>query len=274
LQILDKLFAIWYYYGQQGKQSLKNSENLTREDKIMKKLLSPKTWTIVGLLAAVLFVSAFSVPQAEASSGEFNLDVAHLINGKDLGLDKALPVDVYVNGQLTIPTFTFGERVSTSLPAGWYTITVFLTDGTPLPSMTVGPVNIPAGVDVSINARLDNDTPVLKVKASESAEEMISDGTFDVRVRHSIDGRSLGLNKALPVDVYINGALAIPDFRYGDIVDTSLRAGTYTITITLTDGTPLPSMTLGPVDITADTELIINAKQTADGTPFLFPRVR
>ena len=240
----------------------------------MKKLLTPKTWTIVGLLAAVLFVTAFSVPQADASSGEFNLDVAHLINGKDLDLDKELPVDVYVNGQLTIPTFTFGESISTSLPAGWYTITVYLTDGTPLPSMTVGPVQIPAGVDVSIKARLDNETPVLKVKASESLEQMVSDGTFDVKVRHSIDGRSLGLKKALPVNVYINGALAIPDFRFGDVVDTSLRAGTYTITVTLADGTPLPSMNLGPVVLPAGADVTINAKLTGDKTPFLFPIVK
>jgi hypothetical protein len=93
----------------------------------MKKILSPKIWTIVGILGALLLVTAFSVPQASASNGDFNLDVAHLINGKDLGLDKELPVDVYLNGNLAISNFTFGEKIATSLPAGWYTITVFLT---------------------------------------------------------------------------------------------------------------------------------------------------
>ena len=44
---------------------------------------------------------------------------------------------------------------------------------------------------------------------------MPNDGTFDVTVRHSINGRSLGLPKALPVNVYINGALAIPGFEFG-----------------------------------------------------------
>jgi len=240
----------------------------------MKNIFTRKNWTILGILAALLFAGVFSVPQASANSGEFNVDVAHLINGKDLGLDKELPVDVYINGNLAIPYFTFGERISTSLPAGWYTITVALTDGTPLPSMTVGPVEIPAGVDVAINARLDNDTPVLKVKASESLETKASDGTFDVRVRHSIDGRTLGLGKALPVNVYINGNLAIPEFMYGDVVDTSLRAGTYTITVSLPDGTPLPSMTLGPVDLPADADVIINAKLTGDQIPILFATVK
>ena len=240
----------------------------------MKKLLTRKNWTILGIMAALLFATAFSVPQASASSGEFNLDVAHLINGKQLEVDKDLPVNVYLNGKLAIPYFTFGEKISTSLPAGTYTVTVTLLDGTPLPSMTVGPVSIPADVDVNIKAILEDDTPILKVKASEAMEEMVSDGTFDVKVRHSIDGRSLGLNKALPVNVYINGALAIPDFRFGESVSTSLRAGNYTITVTLADGTPLPSMNLGPVDLPADADVTINAKLTADKTPILFAQVK
>jgi hypothetical protein len=248
--------------------------SINERKKKMKKLLSRKNWTIIGVVAALLFVTAFYAPAASANSN-FNLEVSHLINGKALGLDRDLPVDVYVNGNLAIPDFRFGEKVQTSLPAGWHTITVFLTDGTPLPSMTVGPVEIPAGVDVSIKARLSAEkTPYLQVKAKESKAEMHSDDTFDVTVRHSINGRSLGLPAALPVNVYINGAPAIPGFEFGDKVETSLPAGTYTITVMLTDGTPLPSMTLGPVEIEAGTDLIINAKLTGDKTPILFARVK
>ena len=240
----------------------------------MKKLLSLKNWTIIGVVAALMFVTAFSAQPAAASSN-FNLDVTHMINGNDLGLDRQLPVDVYINGSLAIPGFTFGEKVETSLSAGWYTITVFLTDGTPLPSMTVGPVNIPAGVDVSVKARLNSmDIPYLQVKGVASEPVMPSDGSFDVTVRHSVNGTSLGLPKALPVNVYINGNMAISGFEYGDKIETSLRAGSYTITVTLADGTPLPSMTLGPVDIEAGADLIINAKLTGDKTPILFARVK
>ena len=240
----------------------------------MKKLLSPQNWIVIGILAALLFGTAFSGAQPAAASSNFNLDVAHLINGNKLGVDRDLPVNVYVNGALAIPEFRFGDKVETSLAAGWYTIEVFLTDGTPLPTMTVGPVEIPAGVDVSIKARLDNGTPFLQVKAGATELEMPNDGTFDVTVRHSINGRSLGLPKALPVNVYINGALAIPGFEFGDKVETSLRAGTYTITVTLADGTPLPSMTLSNVEIPAGAEVIINAKLSADKTPILFARVK
>lgn len=42
--------------------------------------------------------------------------------------------------------------------------------------------------------------------------------------------------------------------------------------MTLLDGTPLPSMTLGPVDITAGSDLITNARLYPDKTPFLFVR--
>ena len=240
----------------------------------MKKLFSPKNWIVIGILAALLFGTAFSGAQPAAASSNFNLDVTHLINGNKLGVDRDLPVNVYVNGALAIPDFRFGDKVETSLAAGWYTIEVFLTDGTPLPTMTVGPVQIPAGVDVSVKARLDNGTPFLQVKASATELEMPNDGTFDVTVRHSINGRSLGLPKALPVNVYINGALAIPGFEFGDKVETSLRAGTYTITVTLADGTPLPSMTLSNVEIPAGADVIINAKLSADKTPILFARVK
>jgi hypothetical protein len=241
----------------------------------MKKLFTRKNLTFVGIFGALLFAAAFSVPQASANTGEFDLDVAHLINGKQLDLNKELPVNVYINNQLAIPDFRFGEKISTTLPAGTYTINVTLLDGTPLPSMTVGPVSIPADVDVNVKALLDrDDTPYLNVKTSGDEEEMISDGDFDVKVRHSIDGRRLGLNKDLPVNVYINGALAIPDFRFGDFVETSLPANTYTIAVTLADGTPLPTMNLGPIDIPADADLTINAKLTADKTPILFVNVK
>jgi hypothetical protein len=238
----------------------------------MKKLRTPKNWTILGIITALLLVTAFSTAPASASS-DFNLEVRHMINGNDLGLNRELPVDVYINGSLAIPDFRFGEKIETKLAAGWYTITVFLADGTPLPSMTVGPVNIPAGVDVSIKAQLNSmDVPYLKVKAGASEAAMPSDGTFDVTVRHSIDGRKLGLNKALPVNVYINGALAIPGFEFGDKVQTSLRGGSYNIAVTLADGTPLPSMSLSGVEIPAGADIIINAKLTGDGTPILFAR--
>ena len=137
-----------------------------QKDFMMKKLFSPRNILTLSLTAALIFVSAIFVPQASAAGGSFNLMVEHTINGKDLGLDKALPVNVYFNGNLAIPDFQFGGSISTSLPAGTYTVNVTLPDGTPLSSMSLSGVEIPAGADVIINAKLTGDgTPILFARA-------------------------------------------------------------------------------------------------------------
>ena len=59
-------------------------------------------------MAALLIVTAFNAPVASASSN-FKLEVCHLVNGKALGFDRDLPVDVYVNGNLAIPDFRFNS---------------------------------------------------------------------------------------------------------------------------------------------------------------------
>ena len=224
----------------------------------MKKLLSPKAFAMIGVLAALVLFGAFSAPSASASSGTFNLMVFHGINGNDLGLDKDLPVNVFANGSLAVPGFEFGESVSTSLASGDYTFTVELLDGTPLPSMTLGPVRIPAGVDVDVKARLDDaGTPYLRARISETP---VVPDAFDLSVKHNIDGNDLGVVSELPVNVFINGQLALPGFTYGDKISTSLDAGTYTITVELLDGTPLPSMTLENVEIPAGAKIAIKAR--------------
>ncbi len=124
-------------------------------------------WTIaLAAVAAVLaIVMALSVQPASASDGYFDLSVRHGINGNSLrlGLDKELPVDVYVNDAYQF-TFSFKDRVSTSLPAGNYKIDVKIA-GTDTTVMSLGPTDIPAGVDVDIKAKLSaNKTPILKVK--------------------------------------------------------------------------------------------------------------
>jgi hypothetical protein len=53
----------------------------------------------------------------------------------------------------------------TILPACEYMIKVALPDGTEIPSMSLGPVEIPAGVDVRIQAQLAaGKTPILNAR--------------------------------------------------------------------------------------------------------------
>lgn len=226
----------------------------------------------VAITTVLLLITGLNAPAAFASDGTFDLTVTHAINGKDLGLDKELPVNVFVNGSLTIEGFRFGEVVSTSLPAGNYTIDVQLMDGTPIPSMSVGPVDIPAHVEVDIKARLDaKDTPILQVNAAERTPEV---NTFDLKVTHNVDGSELGLPKDLPVNVYVNGALAIPGFEYGENAYATLPEGTYTVTVTLLDGTPISTMIIDSAEIPAGVDVFIKARLDASNTPFLNVNVR
>jgi hypothetical protein len=110
--------------------------------------------TLVAVLAAAL---AFVAP-ALAASNTFNVSVYHGINGKSLGLSADLPVHAYIykDGSLlaTVP-LSFKDRVTTNLPAGKYLIKVYSDELKAfVPSMQVGPVNIPAGVTLRLNAQL------------------------------------------------------------------------------------------------------------------------
>jgi hypothetical protein len=91
-------------------------------------------------------------PVQVAGHKTINLYVKHNINGRSLGLDKELPVDVYVNGGYAF-TFEFGEDFTAKLPAGEYFIQVKLAE-TDIVVMSLGPTDIPSGVDVTIRATL------------------------------------------------------------------------------------------------------------------------
>ncbi len=51
---------------------------------------------------------------------------------------------------------------------------------------------------------------------------------------HGIDGRDLGLDQSLPVDVPLDGACAVTNFQYGETLGpVPLSRGTYSIAISL-----------------------------------------
>ncbi len=116
------------------------------------------------ILSVFAIALAFNPTPVKAAGHDlFDLTVKHNINGVSLGLDKELPVDVYANGGYLF-TFTFGETVKASFPAGNYFIEVKLA-GTSTVVMSYGPGDIPEDVEVSIKAQLSaGKTPVLKVK--------------------------------------------------------------------------------------------------------------
>jgi hypothetical protein len=126
---------------------------------------------ILAVIASVmLFAVAFAAFPAKAEGNTWDVSVYHGINGRSLGLSKELPVNVtiYKDGApiAFLNDFTFGERVNATLPAGEYKVEVFSQElGVIVPSMTLGPVEIPAGADLVIRAVLGaGKTPRLMVK--------------------------------------------------------------------------------------------------------------
>ncbi len=77
--------------------------------------------------------------------------------------------------------------------------------------------------------------PVLLIAAlSSTVPALAADATL--YAVHGIDGRDLGLGQDLPVDVSVDGACALPNFRFGEITDgISLPSGRYDIAISLRD---------------------------------------
>lgn len=123
---------------------------------------------VATLLALLAGAFAFAAPNAKASDGTFNISVYHGINGKALGLSKELPViaTVYKDGAwLAAIPLEFKDRFTADLPAGTYQIMVEAVGVGPVPSMTVGPVTIPEGVDVRLQAQLGaGGTPIIKAR--------------------------------------------------------------------------------------------------------------
>lgn len=118
-----------------------------------------------------------------------------------------------------------------------------------------------------------------------SAQTALAAGhdTFEVSVYHGINGKSLGLSKDLPVNIWImkdNGSslalfAKVNDFTFKERFDAELPAGTYQIMVESVElGVVIDSMTVGPVDIPEDADLRIRAKLGAGQTPELKVRAR
>ena len=133
----------------------------------MNKLFS-RSMLVLALVALLVGAFAFITPPAKASDGTFQISVYHGINGKALGLSKELPViaSVYKDGQwLADLPLEFKDRFSANLPEGTYTIMVTAVGVGPVPSMTVGPVFLPADADVRLMARLGaGGTPIIAAR--------------------------------------------------------------------------------------------------------------
>jgi hypothetical protein len=75
------------------------------------------------ILAAVMTAGFITtIPSAQAAS----VNVVHGIDGRSLGADRALPVDIAVNGTCSLKGVTFTQSALVDLKSGTYRVTVHL----------------------------------------------------------------------------------------------------------------------------------------------------
>lgn len=149
------------------------------------------------------------------------------------------PVDVYVNGDLTLDNFEPGTVTDPlELPAGDYTIALTAPDAADdsAPILT-GDTTLPAGANASIIANLDaSGSPALNVFVNDISVTAAGEGRLVVR--HTA--------AAPAVDVLAGGSAVIEGLENPDEAMLSLPAGTVSASVAAAGTT---DAVIGPVDV-------------------------
>ena len=182
---------------------------------------------LVGALA--LLMPAFT---GSAGAADSSVYIVHGIPG--------VPVDVYVGGTApenqALADFQPGTVAGPlTIPEGPLAVVVVATGDDPtVPANQVidQTLDVPGGANLSVVADLVGGAPVLTAFANDVSA--VARGSSRVTVRHAAD--------APPVQVLVDGQVAISDLASGEQASAVLPAGTYTIEVQLTDGTPLPAL--------------------------------
>ncbi|MGD2101926.1 MAG: DUF4397 domain-containing protein [Acidimicrobiia bacterium] len=171
----------------------------------------------LAVLSAALVVVPALGAMGQSSEGE--VIVVHGVPN--------LTVDVYVNGDLTLEDFEYGDVAGPlALPEGSYDLEVYAADSDPDaddPALT-GSTDLPAGAVATIAAYLqEGGTPTLGVFVENNGS--IAAGEARVTARHLAD---FG-----PVDILANGGAVFEGVTNGQGGDADVPADTYNIQITV-----------------------------------------
>ncbi|UHD17993.1 DUF4397 domain-containing protein [Thiocapsa bogorovii] len=188
-----------------------------------------------AIVAALLFGS---VPVGGALAAEAYL--VHGIDGADLGLETALPVDVSLDGACVAAGVTYTSSPGPAhLDAGLYTLEIRLADDTPcagpIAATTLLPVNF--GENFTLVAHLTDAGSITTTKFVNDIRAPES-GAARLIVRHTAD--------APLVDVLADGAPLFTDLANGQQVSATPPAAIYSVSVAPA-GTGVP--VIGPVDL-------------------------
>ncbi len=202
------------------------------------------------LLAAVALLA---VPASASAQDDGTVTVVHGVPGLD--------VDVWVNGEATLPGFTFGTvSDALTLPAGDYDIEVYAAGTEPEGNdpAIADTVTLPAGANASIVAHLDADgNPMLSVFVNDTST--IDAGNGRVTARHTA--------AAPAVDIWAGDAPLFENVSNPQEGVVDVPADTYPVSIVPTGETE-PVVFETDLDVPEGTNVIVYAVGSLDDDSF------
>jgi hypothetical protein len=210
---------------------------------------------LVASAAAALVLAPAAA--ASAQSGEAEVVAVHGIPDSVLtGLGAPdSEVDVYAAGAYDAPlvTFSFGDTGTLSVPAGEYTLEVYVAGQDPEAedaTLTLGPADLAAGSSTSVVAHLDADgAPGINAFPNQT------DGT-GIQVFHTA---AFG-----PVDIIAGGEVALAGAANGDTARIDVPGGTTVPEVGVAPAGGDVALPLGDVEVPEDTLVLAYAIGTLD----------
>jgi hypothetical protein len=198
----------------------------TKEDNVRKTIAA-------GVVAGIALAAGFVAPAQAISATTADLYVFHGIPD--------LPVDVYVDGALTLDDFQPGTFAGPlDLPAGDYEVALTAADAADASAPVLGPITLTleAGKSYTAAAFLDADgNPTAKLFTNDVATTNAGEGRLTVR--HTA--------AAPAVDILANGAVAFSNVVNGAEGTANLPVGTVSASVVPTGATE--PVVLGPADV-------------------------
>lgn len=215
----------------------------------MRKSLSLAATAGLGLVIAGSATPAF----ADSHEG----DAAHL---SVLHAVPDLPVDVYVDGELTLDDFNPGDLAGPlELPAGDYEIVITAADAEDDSDPVLGPVSVTleSGMNYTAAAHLgEGGDPTVTPFVNDTSELDAGDGRLTVR----------HIAAAPEVDIWANGEVAVESLANPDEASLEVPASTVEAAVSLA-GESDPVLGPAPVDVAEGSTTVVYAWGSAeDGT--------
>lgn len=186
-----------------------------------------------GVVAGIALAAGFVAPAQAISATTADLYVFHGIPD--------LPVDVYVDGVLTLDDFQPGTFAGPlDLPAGDYEVALTAADAADASAPVLGPITLTLAANNSYTAAafLDADgNPTAKLFTNDVATTNAGEGRLTVR--HTA--------AAPAVDILANGAVAFANVVNGAEGTANLPVGTISASVVPTGATE--PVVLGPADV-------------------------